>query len=258
MSDLISGTVTLKSFVGFAACGGFSYGDVLGAGSGWSKSIILHPRARDEFFNFLTTRTKTFALGVCSGCQFLSHLASLVPGAASWPTFACNQSEQFEARVSTLKIFDNRPQGSPPSVFLRGMEGSEIPIAVAHGEGRAEFRSQTDLDTVQGQGLIAARYIDNYGNPTQRYPYNPNGSPDVIAAVQSPNGRVLPHPERVVKIRGAKRVEEVGLAERAGIWRDWQEPDGGRESQIGLKKLKDMLVKVDELRKGLAIKKKMN
>ncbi|KAF9286611.1 hypothetical protein BGZ68_002749 [Mortierella alpina] len=208
MSDIISGKVTLKDFKGIAACGGFSYGDVLGAGAGWAKSILLHEHARNEFYDFLTVRKDTFALGVCNGCQFLSQMRELIPGAEHWPYFKRNQSEQFEARFSMIELEDNGPSGAGlgsgsatvPSIFFEGMRGSKFPIAVAHGEGRAEFVHASDVEQLQALGLIAASFVDNYGNKTEQYPLNPNGSPLGITAVQTPNGRVLammPHPERV-------------------------------------------------------------
>ncbi|KAF9347498.1 hypothetical protein BGX34_003100 [Mortierella sp. NVP85] len=203
MSDIISGKVTLKDFKGIAACGGFSYGDVLGAGSGWAKSILLHEHARNEFYDFLTVRQDTFALGVCNGCQFLSQMRELIPGAENWPYFKRNQSEQFEARFSMVELEDNSHGSSTstiPSIFFDNMRGSKFPIAVAHGEGRAEFVHPSDLEKLKAAGLIAASFVDNYGKKTEQYPLNPNGSPEGITAVQTPNGRVLammPHPERV-------------------------------------------------------------
>ncbi|KAG1468316.1 hypothetical protein G6F56_003900 [Rhizopus delemar] len=195
MTDIISGKVSLKEFVGIAACGGFSYGDVLGAGSGWARTILLNSRARAEFQDFFA-RDNTFALGVCNGCQFLSQLAELIPGAESWPRFARNESEQFEGRTTLVKIESNTK-----SVFFNGMEGSVLPIAVAHGEGKATFRSEEEYSQFVAQGLALSSYVDNYGKVTQQYPFNPNGSKDAIAAIGTPNGRVLammPHPERVV------------------------------------------------------------
>jgi phosphoribosylformylglycinamidine synthase len=195
MSDILGGKVTLKDFVGIAACGGFSYGDVFGAGSGWAKSILLDERARNEFYDFFNHRDDTFALGVCNGCQFLTQLHQLIPGAECWPNFKRNESEQFEARTTMVKIQQTN------SIFLQGMQGSALPIPVAHGEGRAEFRSTEDYDKFKTSQLTAIQYIDNYGQATQQYPFNPNGSPDAISAVCSPNGRVLalmPHPERAV------------------------------------------------------------
>ncbi|KAF9577662.1 hypothetical protein BGW38_006995, partial [Lunasporangiospora selenospora] len=208
MSDILSGKVTLKDFKGIAACGGFSYGDVLGAGAGWAKSILLHEHARNEFYDFLKVRQDTFALGVCNGCQFLSQMRELIPGTEHWPYFKRNQSEQFEARFSMVEVEDNSTLGegpglaTVPSIFFDDMRGSKFPIAVAHGEGRAEFVNASDLEAMKQRGLIAASYVDNYGKKTEQYPFNPNGSPLGITAVQTPNGRVLammPHPERVVE-----------------------------------------------------------
>lgn len=195
MTDIISGKVSLKDFVGIAACGGFSYGDVLGAGAGWAKSILLHPHARSEFAHFFNEREDTFALGVCNGCQFLSSLKELIPGAESWPRFVRNESEQFEARTCMVEIQDTN------CIFFDGMAGSKFPIAVAHGEGRVKFQSDADSARFAELELSAARYVDNYGQATERYPYNPNGSPGGVTAIRTPNGRVLammPHPERVV------------------------------------------------------------
>ncbi|KAK7205556.1 CobB/CobQ-like glutamine amidotransferase domain-containing protein [Myxozyma melibiosi] len=198
MTDIISGDVSLDAFVGLAACGGFSYGDVLGAGAGWAKSVLWNELAREEFRRFFQDRNDTFALGVCNGCQFLSQLKELIPGAESWPTFQRNASEQFEARVCEVEIVDSATE---PSVFLHGMRGSKFPIAVAHGEGRASFESAEQLKQLTQDGLAVVRYVDNYGKITEKYPYNPNGSPGGITGVRNQNGRVLalmPHPERVV------------------------------------------------------------
>ncbi|EEH05302.1 phosphoribosylformylglycinamidine synthase [Histoplasma capsulatum G186AR] len=200
MTDIISGQVSLTSFVGIAACGGFSYGDVLGAGQGWSKSVLLHKETRNEFQSFFQ-RPDTFALGVCNGCQFLSRLKELIPGARHWPSFERNESEQYEGRVCMVGISD--PDPTTPSVFLHGMHGSSLPIAVAHGEGRASFtNSSSDAESLVNQNLAPIRYVDNSSlKPTMRYPFNPNGSPGGIAGVRTPDGRVLalmPHPERTV------------------------------------------------------------
>lgn len=201
MTDIISGRVSLSSFVGLAACGGFSYGDVLGAGQGWAKSVLLHENTRNEFKTFFE-RPDTFALGVCNGCQFLSRLKELIPGAQDWPSFERNASEQYEGRVCMVHISD--PDPSAPSVFLHGMDGSSLPIAVAHGEGRASFAltpNVTAQDFVK-RNLAPIRYVDNATlKPTMTYPFNPNGSPEGIAGIRSPDGRVLaimPHPERTV------------------------------------------------------------
>jgi phosphoribosylformylglycinamidine synthase len=196
MSDIIAGRVTLKDFAGFAACGGFSYGDVLGAGEGWAKSILFNARAREEFESFFQ-RADTFALGVCNGCQMMSNLRELIPGAECWPHFVRNKSEQFEARVAMLEVLPS------PSIFLAGMAGSRIPIAVAHGEGYAELRDARSLESAKA--LIALRYIDNHGRPTEWYPYNPNGSPGGITGLTTPDGRhtiLMPHPERVFRTVG--------------------------------------------------------
>ncbi|KAI9834960.1 MAG: hypothetical protein M1819_002683 [Sarea resinae] len=204
MTDLISGRESLASYVGLAACGGFSYGDVLGAGQGWAKSVLLHANTRDEFRNFFE-RKDTFTLGVCNGCQFLSRLKALIPGAQDWPTFERNESEQYEARVCMVRVHDPPSSSSTqPSVFLHGMHNSTLPIAVAHGEGRASFASPSSSSPATHlveAGLVPVRYVNNYLHPTERYPYNPNGSPQGIAAVRTPDGRVLammPHPERTI------------------------------------------------------------
>ncbi len=191
MSDVISGRVSLKDFSGFVACGGFSYGDVLGAGEGWAKSILFNSRARDEFSAFFQ-RQDTFALGVCNGCQMMSNLHEIIPGAENWPHFVRNQSEQFEARFVMVEVMDS------PSIFLDGMAGSRMPIVVAHGEGYAEFASREQ----QSKALAALRYVDHYGKPTETYPLNPNGSPDGVTGFTTPDGRfsiMMPHPERVFR-----------------------------------------------------------
>ena len=216
MTDLLSGRVSLSSFVGLAACGGFSYGDVLGAGEGWAKSVLLHPRTRKDFTTFFN-RKDTFTLGVCNGCQFLSRLKSLIPGADSWPTFQRNLSEQYEARVCMVSIHDIR---SAPSVFLHGMAGSSLPIATAHAEGRATFpTSESQLD----QDLVSLRYVDNRLRATESYPANPNGSPGGLAGVRTPNGRVLalmPHPERTI-LRGVGSWIPDGKADEWGECGPW-------------------------------------
>jgi phosphoribosylformylglycinamidine synthase len=178
-----------------AACGGFSYGDVLGAGEGWAKSILYSPRARSEFEGFFA-RKDTFTLGVCNGCQMVSNLKEIIPGADQWPRFVRNRSEQYEARLALLRIEKN------PSVLLDGMVGSVMPIAVAHGEGRAEFASTDACAALDTSGLVAARFVDHYGNATEHYPENPNGSPSGMAAISSRDGRatvIMPHPERVFR-----------------------------------------------------------
>ncbi|MDO8836542.1 MAG: phosphoribosylformylglycinamidine synthase [Vicinamibacterales bacterium] len=191
MSDLIAGRVSLAAFRGFAACGGFSYGDVLGGGEGWAKSILYNPRARDEFAAFFA-RSDTFALGVCNGCQMMAALKALIPGADAWPRFLKNTSEQFEARLSTMAVVES------PSLFFTGMAGSRIPVVVAHGEGRAMFDQPADAARV----IVAGRFVDHRSNPTEVYPLNPNGSPGGLTAVTTADGRftaLMPHPERVFR-----------------------------------------------------------
>jgi phosphoribosylformylglycinamidine synthase len=191
MSDIIAGRVSLGDFKGLVACGGFSYGDVLGAGEGWAKSILFNARARDEFEAFFR-RDDSFALGVCNGCQMMSNLHAIIPGAENWPHFVRNKSEQFEARFVTVEV----PQSS--SIFFDGMAGSRLPIVVAHGEGYAEFSS---IETQQ-KALVALRYVDSHGQPAQSYPANPNGSPEGITGLTTPDGRftiMMPHPERVFR-----------------------------------------------------------
>jgi len=192
MSDLINGRFSLDKFQGLVACGGFSYGDVLGAGEGWAKTILFNDQLRDQFQAYFE-QGNAFTLGVCNGCQMVSNLHALIPGTANWPRFVRNESEQFEARVCMLEIEKS------PSLFFEGMQGSVLPIAVAHGEGRAEFASQEQLNNL---GSIAARYVDNHHQQTQQYPFNPNGSPEAIASVCSDDGLVtimMPHPERVFR-----------------------------------------------------------
>ncbi len=194
MSDIQDGTVTLDSFLGLVACGGFSYGDVLGAGEGWAKSILFNDRARDQFASYFS-RSDSFALGVCNGCQALSNLRDLIPGATNWPHFVRNRSEQFESRLAMVKIEPN------PSILLRDMVGAELPIAVAHGEGRAEF-APGSLEQANASQLIAGRFVNGRGDTASRYPENPNGSPEGITALTTPDGRVtimMPHPERVFR-----------------------------------------------------------
>ncbi|CCC66783.1 hypothetical protein NCAS_0A02250 [Naumovozyma castellii] len=201
MSDLIEGRFNLDEFVGLAACGGFSYGDVLGAGAGWAKSVLYHEGVRSQFVKFFQEREDTFAFGACNGCQFLSRLKDIIPGCEDWPTFERNLSEQYEARVCMVEIDSSFSENS--SIFLNGMAGSKLPIAVAHGEGKATFANKNQLNALEKNGLTAIRYVDNYGNVTEKFPFNPNGSPNGIAGISSPNGRVLammPHPERVCRL----------------------------------------------------------
>ncbi|MDO8595869.1 MAG: phosphoribosylformylglycinamidine synthase, partial [Sulfuricaulis sp.] len=207
MSDIIDGRMVLKDFKGFAACGGFSFGDVLGAGEGWAKSLLFNTRARDEFAAFFT-RQDSFALGICNGCQMMSNLHDIIPGAERWPHFVRNASEQFEARVARVQIPQN------PSIFLQGMQGSMLPIAVAHGEGLAEFRDPAHIEQVILDKQVALCFVDNRGNLTPTYPYNPNGSPHGITGLTTPDGRftiLMPHPERVFRaVANSWRPDEWG------------------------------------------------
>ncbi len=194
MSELLSGQVKLDSFKGMVACGGFSYGDVLGAGEGWAKSILFHESVRQEFLDFFN-REDTFGLGICNGCQMFATLKDLIPGAQLWPRFVTNRSEQFEARLSLVRV------QKTPSIFLSGIEGSHMPIAVSHGEGRAEI-DEVELRLLSESDQIAMQFVDNYLTVTQSYPMNPNGSPAGICAVTNADGRftaMMPHPERVYR-----------------------------------------------------------
>jgi phosphoribosylformylglycinamidine synthase len=189
MQDIINGDVSLESFHGLAAGGGFSYGDVLGAGGGWAKSILYNPRARDAFQAYFA-RSDCFGLGLCNGCQMFSQLRALIPEAEQWPDFVRNQSEQFEARLVMVEVTES------PSILLRNMAGSRLPVVVAHGEGRASFQS----GTAARSAIVSLRFIDNCGEPTEIYPANPNGSPDGQTGFTTPDGRftiMMPHPERV-------------------------------------------------------------
>ncbi|RLT94522.1 phosphoribosylformylglycinamidine synthase [Ketobacter sp.] len=212
MSDILTGKITLDDFHGLVACGGFSYGDVLGAGEGWAKSILFNSLARDQFAAFFQ-RDNAFALGVCNGCQMMSNLHSLIPGADYWPHFVRNQSERFEARVSMVEVQQSN------SILLQGMEGSQLPIAVAHGEGRAEFKAADQIAQAQQAGGIALRYVDNWGSVTETYPANPNGSPQGITGLTNADGRVtimMPHPERVYRtVQNSWYPKEWG---QDGVW----------------------------------------
>jgi len=191
MTDLQSGRARLKDFQGLVACGGFSYGDTLGAGIGWARSITFNPALADQFKSFFA-RADTFALGVCNGCQMFAELAEIIPGAQDWPRFTANQSERFEARLSMVEILPS------PSLFLAGMAGSRLPIAVAHGEGYANFKHRGNAARVVG----AMRFVDNHGRATAQYPFNPNGSEGGLTAVTTADGRftaMMPHPERVFR-----------------------------------------------------------
>ena len=195
MTDLIAGRVRLDDYKGLVACGGFSYGDVLGAGEGWAKSILWNPRMRESFQRHFE-RPDTFTLGVCNGCQMMAALKDLVPGAAHWPRFVRNRSEQFEGRVGLVEVLPT------PSIFFAGMAGSVMPIAVAHGEGRAEFVDTAAVAACEATGLVSLRFVDNHGRPAADYPANPNGSPRGITGLTSKDGRatiLMPHPERVYR-----------------------------------------------------------
>ncbi|AOM39289.1 phosphoribosylformylglycinamidine synthase [Xenorhabdus hominickii] len=195
MSDLLSGRVTLEQFQTLVACGGFSYGDVLGAGEGWAKSILFNSRVRDDFANFFAG-PDTLALGVCNGCQMMSNLHELIPGTEHWPRFVRNRSERYEARFSLVEVADS------PSLFLKDMAGSRLPIAVAHGEGQVEFRNSQNLIELEKNQQVAMRFVDNRGLVTENYPANPNGSVNGITSVTNLDGRVtvmMPHPERVFR-----------------------------------------------------------
>jgi phosphoribosylformylglycinamidine synthase len=194
MTDLLSGRDSLEPYRGIIACGGFSYGDVLGAGEGWAKTILYHDRARQMFEEFLA-RSDAFALGICNGCQMLAALKELIPGTETWPKFLRNRSDQFEARLTLVEIVPS------PSVLLAGMAGSRIPIVTAHGEGRAEFASPSHLAACDTQ-LTSMRFVTNFGSVATTYPANPNGSPNGIAGLSNADGRVtimMPHPERVFR-----------------------------------------------------------
>ncbi|MCO7513471.1 phosphoribosylformylglycinamidine synthase [Pseudomonas guariconensis] len=205
MSDILAGRVDFADFKGLVACGGFSYGDVLGAGEGWAKSALFNRRARDAFQAFFE-RNDSFALGVCNGCQMMSNLHELIPGTEYWPHFVRNRSEQFEARVAMVEVQKSN------SIFLQGMAGSRMPIAIAHGEGHAEFASEEALLEADLSGCVALRYVDNHGKVTEAYPANPNGSPRGITGLTSRDGRVtimMPHPERVFRaVQNSWRPDE--------------------------------------------------
>ncbi|HXN09970.1 MAG TPA: phosphoribosylformylglycinamidine synthase, partial [Steroidobacteraceae bacterium] len=195
MTDLLAARRGLAGFRGLVACGGFSYGDVLGAGGGWARSILMHEQVREQFREFFA-RSDTFSLGVCNGCQMFALLRELIPGAQHWPRFLHNRSEQFEARFSLVEILDS------PSVLFAGMEGSRLPIAIAHGEGRPQFADASQLRQCLDERLVAVRYVTNRGEPAQHYPANPNGAVHAIAALTTQDGRAtitMPHPERVYR-----------------------------------------------------------
>jgi phosphoribosylformylglycinamidine synthase len=209
MTDLHSGRARLQDYAGFVACGGFSYGDTLGAGEGWARSIRFNPGMRAAFEAFFG-RPDTFALGVCNGCQMMAALAPMIPGAQHWPRFTRNKSEQFEARLSQVEILES------PSLFFQGMAGSRLPIAVAHGEGFADFSRSGDTQQVHR----AMRFVDSQGRPTERYPHNPNGSVDGLTAVTTADGRftvLMPHPERV--FRNVQMSHSGGDVSAPSPWR---------------------------------------
>ncbi|WP_198969129.1 phosphoribosylformylglycinamidine synthase subunit PurQ, partial [Xylophilus sp. ASV27] len=191
MTDLQTGRAALADFRGVVACGGFSYGDTLGAGIGWARSITFNPLLAEQFAAFFG-RADTFGLGICNGCQMFAELADIIPGAAAWPRFTTNQSERFEARLAMVEVLES------PSLFLQGMAGWRLPIAVAHGEGYANFARRGD----PAAAVAALRYVDNAGRPTERYPFNPNGSAGGLTGVTTADGRftaLMPHPERVFR-----------------------------------------------------------
>jgi len=224
MSDILNGHVDLATFKGLVACGGFSYGDVLGAGGGWANSILFNTQASDAFAAFFQ-REDSFGLGVCNGCQMMSQLRDLIPGAQHWPRFERNLSEQFEARFSLVQINDS------PSILLSGMQGSRLPIVVAHGEGRAQFVDSRTPQQVLESGLVAMQYVDHHGKPVETYPFNPNGSPEGITGLTTSDGRftiMMPHPERVFRtVTNSWHPEEWGedgpwmrLFRNARVWVD--------------------------------------
>jgi phosphoribosylformylglycinamidine synthase len=224
MSDVLAGRVKLDSFRGLVACGGFSYGDALGAGEGWAKSILYHAGAREQFQRFLD-RSDTFTLGVCNGCQMFAALKEIIPGAQSWPRFVRNRGEQFEGRFSLVEL-----QASP-SIFLAGMDGSMLPIAVAHGEGRAEFATDDAAAAFTTSGLVSARYIEGNRKVATNYPANPNGSPFGIAAITNEDGRVtltMPHPERSFRY-----AQNSWRPDGAGEYSGWYRMFGNARRWVG-------------------------
>jgi phosphoribosylformylglycinamidine synthase len=224
MSDVLAGRVKLDQFRGLVACGGFSYGDVLGAGEGWAKSILYHAGARDQFQRFLD-RNDTFTLGVCNGCQMFAALKEIIPGAAAWPRFVRNRGEQFEGRFSLVEL---QPS---PSIFLLGMDGSMLPIAVAHGEGRAEFASDANATAFSQSGLVSARYVEGNRKVATTYPANPNGSPFGIAAITNEDGRVtltMPHPERSFRY-----AQNSWRPDGAGEYSGWYRMFGNARRWVG-------------------------
>jgi phosphoribosylformylglycinamidine synthase len=207
MTDLLSGRRSLAQFRGLAACGGFSYGDVLGAGEGWAKSILYHPEVREQFLRFFA-RADTFALGICNGCQMFAAIKSIIPGTDHWPRFVQNRSEQYEARFNLVEVLRSA------SVLLDGMAGSFLPIAVAHGEGRAEFTSASAAAACAASGLVGLRYVNHDHSVATAYPFNPSGTPLGIAALSNTDGRVtitMPHPERSYRyVQNSWRPRDAG------------------------------------------------
>jgi phosphoribosylformylglycinamidine synthase len=212
MTDLLAGRRSLKQFKGVVACGGFSYGDVLGAGEGWAKSILFHSAVRDDFAQFFA-RKDSFALGFCNGCQMFAALKSIVPGTELWPRFVRNRSEQYEARLTMVEILRS------PSVVLDGMSGSFLPIVIAHGEGRAEFTSSQAAENCANSGLVSFRYVNRDRTVATTYPANPGGSPFGITSVTNSDGRItimMPHPERTTRY-----VQNSWRPDDAGEWSGW-------------------------------------
>ena len=195
MTDILNGQVNLDQYIGLVVCGGFSYGDVLGAGGGWAKSVLFNENAQNQFKTFFH-REETFSLGICNGCQMMSQLKDLIPGADHWPRFVRNLSEQFEARLNMVEVLESN------SIFLNGMEGSMIPIATSHGEGRVQYSNDGDMNALIEASGVTIRYVDNFGQPAINYPDNPNGSESGFAGFCSEDGRstiMMPHPERVMR-----------------------------------------------------------
>jgi phosphoribosylformylglycinamidine synthase len=207
MTDLLSGRRSLAEFKGLVACGGFSYGDVLGAGEGWAKSILFQPQLSEQFERFFA-RPDSFALGICNGCQMFAALRGIIPGSAHWPRFVRNRSEQYEARFPLVQVLRS------PSVLLAGMAGSILPIAVSHGEGRAEFESSAAAEACAASGLVGFRYVNHDGSVASAYPSNPSGTPFGIAALSNLDGRVtitMPHPERSFRyVQNSWRPRDAG------------------------------------------------
>lgn len=214
MTDLLAGRIDLSTMQGLVAVGGFSYGDVLGAGEGWARTIRFNSRLSDQFAAYFA-RPDTFGLGVCNGCQMMAALAPMIPGAESWPRFTRNQSEKYEARLSLVEL------AKSPSIFFKDMEGTRVPVAVAHGEGYADYTKQGDA----GKVLVAARFIDHHGNATEAYPFNPNGSPDGQTSVTTADGRftvIMPHPERVTRnVMMSWAPQQWGDADSGGAYTPW-------------------------------------